>query len=119
MSTAVPDVATRRITTLADLPFQINDRFPDRVILRQCRGDDLIDTSGREFFEQVRDVSLGLRELGVAPGDRVALMAESRPEWCVTERCDGCGRVYWRGSHWKRLRHAIDAACAEADGRAI
>jgi long-chain acyl-CoA synthetase len=85
MSTAAPDVATRRITTLADLPFQINERFPDRVVLRQCRGDDLIDTSGREFFEQVRDVSLGLRELGVAPGDRVALMAESRPEWCVTD----------------------------------
>jgi uncharacterized protein with PIN domain len=27
--------------------------------------------------------------------------------------------VYWRGSHWKQLRHAIDAARAEADGRAI
>jgi uncharacterized protein with PIN domain len=28
--------------------------------------------------------------------------------------CSGCGRVYWRGSHWKRLKQAIDAACAEA-----
>jgi long-chain acyl-CoA synthetase len=85
MSTAVPDVATRCIDTLADLPFQIAERFPDRVVLRQCRGERLIDTSGRDFYEQVRTLSLGLRALGVAPGDRVALMAESRPEWCVTD----------------------------------
>jgi long-chain acyl-CoA synthetase len=81
----VPDVATRCIDTLADLPFQIAERFPDRVVLRQCRGERLIDTSGRDFYEQVRTLSLGLRALGVAPGDRVALMAESRPEWCVTD----------------------------------
>jgi len=24
-------------------------------------------------------------------------------------RCDGCGRVYWRGSHWVRLRRTAEA----------
>jgi uncharacterized protein with PIN domain len=28
--------------------------------------------------------------------------------------CDGCGRVYWQGSHWKRLSDAVDAALEEA-----
>jgi len=23
--------------------------------------------------------------------------------------CDGCGRVYWGGSHWRRLRSVVDA----------
>lgn len=28
--------------------------------------------------------------------------------------CRGCGRVYWQGSHWTRLVHAVDAALDEA-----
>ena len=35
------------------------------------------------------------------------------------EMCNGCSGVYWKGSHWQRLKHAIDAACAEAEGGAI
>lgn len=60
------------IKTLADLPFHIAERFPRRAILRHSRGDAFIDTSGHDFLEHVRDLSLGLGELGVAAGDRVA-----------------------------------------------
>ena len=28
--------------------------------------------------------------------------------------CAGCGRVYWEGSHWQRLRARIDALLAQA-----
>jgi uncharacterized protein with PIN domain len=24
--------------------------------------------------------------------------------------CTGCGRVYWEGSHWKRMRAIVDAS---------
>jgi len=41
--------------------------------------------SGSEFLERIRNVGVGLRELGLATGDRIAVMAESRPEWCVTD----------------------------------
>jgi long-chain acyl-CoA synthetase len=75
----------RTVRTLADLPFQIDERFPHRSVLRQCRGDTVIEMSGKEFFEQIRDVSLGLSAFGIDPGDRVAVIAESRPEWCVTD----------------------------------
>jgi uncharacterized protein with PIN domain len=27
-------------------------------------------------------------------------------------RCPSCRRVYWRGSHWRRLRERVEAACA-------
>lgn len=72
------DVINQKIDTLADLPFHSAERFPHYAILRHCRGDALIDTSGRDFFEQVRDLSLGLSELGLAAGDRVAVFAVPR-----------------------------------------
>ncbi len=44
-----------------------------------------IEISGGELFEQIRDVSLGLSAFGLDAGDRVAMIAESRPEWCITD----------------------------------
>ena len=79
------DVIHPNIKTVADLPFHIAERFPRRAILRHCRGDSISDISGSEFLEQVRNVSAGLRELGLATGERVAVIAESRPEWCVSD----------------------------------
>lgn len=28
--------------------------------------------------------------------------------------CRGCGKIYWQGSHWTRLRQMVDAALSEA-----
>ncbi|GJG85110.1 AMP-binding protein [Gemmatimonadetes bacterium T265] len=39
----------------------------------------------RTVLERVRRVSLGLADLGLAPGDRVALLCENRPEWAVAD----------------------------------
>lgn len=38
-----------------------------------------------ELFEDVRAFGLGLRALGVEPGDRVAIHSEDRPEWLIAE----------------------------------
>ena len=73
------------VKTLADLPFRAAERFINRPVLRQSRGETLIDTSGRELLGQVRDLSLGLGELGLGDGVHVALVAENRSEWCVTD----------------------------------
>ena len=39
----------------------------------------------RAVLERVRRVSLGIRDLGLAPGDRVALLCENRPEWAIAD----------------------------------
>jgi long-chain acyl-CoA synthetase len=39
----------------------------------------------RELAERVHAVSIGLRELGVRDGDRVAILSENRPEWAITD----------------------------------
>ncbi|WP_455373936.1 AMP-dependent synthetase/ligase [Limibacillus halophilus] len=41
--------------------------------------------SWNEVAERVKDLSLGLRELGVKPGDRVTLVSENSPEWFIAD----------------------------------
>ena len=43
-----------------------------------------------------------------------ALLPRTREHYDQFQKCSGCGRVYWKGSHWARLTRAIDAARAEA-----
>lgn len=37
------------------------------------------------FVKRVRHITLGLAELGVKAGDRVALLSENRPEWSIVD----------------------------------
>lgn len=48
-------------------------------------GDEWIKIDAEEVVERVRNVALGLAELGIKPGDRVALLSENRPEWSIVD----------------------------------
>jgi long-chain acyl-CoA synthetase len=37
------------------------------------------------FVRRVRHLALGLHDLGIKPGDRVALVSENRPEWSIAD----------------------------------
>ncbi len=55
------------------------------VALRSKRDGRWVDLSYRELAERVQNLSIGLLDLGVARGDRVALLSENRPEWAVAD----------------------------------
>ncbi len=52
-----------------------------------------IELSYLDLAERIQDLSFGLLELGIAAGDRVAILSENRPEWaiadyaCLAARC--------------------------------
>jgi len=53
--------------------------------LNHKSGDEWVSISAERFVDRVRDVALGLAELGIKPGDRVALLSENRPEWSIAD----------------------------------
>jgi long-chain acyl-CoA synthetase len=80
--------------TLNELYFGSLERFGTRpVAFRAKRDGEWFELSYQQLADKVQDLSLGLLELGVRPGDRVAILSENRPEWaiadyaCLTARC--------------------------------
>ena len=61
--------------------------------MRAKRGGRWEELSYQALADQVQDLSVGLLELGIRPGDRVAILSENRPEWaiadygCLAARC--------------------------------
>ena len=41
--------------------------------------------SGKEILEKVKKLTLGLQDLGIKAGDKVALISENRPEWTLAD----------------------------------
>jgi long-chain acyl-CoA synthetase len=71
--------------TIAELPFFAAGRFVKPDFIGRCSAEGVSSLSGRALADDIRDVSLGLTGLGVQPGDRVAVLSESRPEWLVAD----------------------------------
>src|SRR6266704_2856025 len=51
------------------------------------------DVSHQEVAARVQGLSLGLRELGLAAGEKVAILAETRLEWALTDYACLCART--------------------------
>ena len=49
------------------------------------RGSEWVRVSATEFARRVRHIALGLAELGIRAGDRIALISENRPEWSIAD----------------------------------
>ena len=73
--------------TIAELPFFAAGRFPKPDLIGQCRGDGVdVHRAAAISLPRVRDISLGLSTLWAwRRGDRVAILAESRPEWLLAD----------------------------------
>ena len=67
--------------TIARAAANAADRFADRVAVRSKDGEEWRDQTFAEVSEIVDEISLGLIALGLEPGDRVSLLANTRPEW--------------------------------------
>jgi long-chain acyl-CoA synthetase len=81
-----------RRPTAADEPVTLVDVF-HRVARKHKRPDTLnyksdgrwVSMSSDEMLQRVRHIAAGLHAIGARPGDRVALLSESRVEWTLTD----------------------------------
>src|SRR6185503_21003247 len=78
-STAAP--SSTGSSTIADLIGLAADRYADHPAVSYKRGDEWVDVTYRELGEIVSEVARGLIDLGLAPGDRAAILCSTRPEW--------------------------------------
>ena len=76
---AVPANTASR--TLADMVGLASQRYGDAPALRHKSDGQWVDVSYRRLAETAREVALGLADLGVESGDRVAILSHTRPEW--------------------------------------
>ncbi len=67
--------------TMADLVALAAARHGARPALRYKVGDQWVDVSYEQLDRTVSELALGLVELGIEPGDRVAILSHTRPEW--------------------------------------
>jgi len=67
--------------TLADLLPLSAQLYRGAPAVRYKQDDQWVSRSFEEVQEIVRPLSLGLIELGVAKGDKVSILANTRPEW--------------------------------------
>ncbi len=67
--------------TLADLLPRAARQYGGAPAVRYRDGGAWVDRSFDEVLETVRSLSLGLIELGVEKGDKVSILANTRPEW--------------------------------------
>lgn len=60
-------------------------RYAERPALREKEFGIWQSFTWADLYERVKHFSLGLRELGLEEGDRVAILGDNRPEWMVAE----------------------------------
>ncbi|NOG73125.1 long-chain fatty acid--CoA ligase [Roseicella sp. DB1501] len=72
-------------TSLPGMLFALARRHPDRPMLRYWRDGAWQRLRWGDFVLQVAHVAAWLRQQGIAPGDRVLLVSENRPEWNVAD----------------------------------
>ncbi|WJY20016.1 AMP-dependent synthetase/ligase [Alteriqipengyuania flavescens] len=74
-----------RVSSLVELFFQRADAKGDAPFLGAKREGGWQTMSWREVADQVCNLAENLRSLGLEAGDRVMIVSENRPEWCIAD----------------------------------
>ncbi|MDZ7263626.1 MAG: long-chain fatty acid--CoA ligase [candidate division KSB1 bacterium] len=65
--------------------FKTIEKYPDKDALRFRRGGKLRRFTYREFGDVIMTLTHGLAAVGVAPGDKIAILSNNRPEWTMAD----------------------------------
>ncbi|HWF54848.1 MAG TPA: long-chain fatty acid--CoA ligase [Solirubrobacteraceae bacterium] len=71
--------------TIADMLAKAAEKYPDRPAVRHKVDGEWRDVTYAEVGAIVSELGRGLIDLGLAPGDRVCILANTRPEWSYAD----------------------------------
>ncbi|SEQ60539.1 AMP-dependent synthetase/ligase [Lentzea albida] len=77
--------AVRAVRRIADLPFLAEQAYGDAVAWRSKQDGQWVDRTYAEVAELVLDLASGFVHSGLEAGDRVCVLANTRPEWTAVE----------------------------------
>ncbi|MGK6354921.1 AMP-dependent synthetase/ligase [Sphingomonas sp. DT-207] len=103
---------------LVEMFFTRARELGDKPFLWHKTDDGWKSTSWAEATRKVASLATAFQDLGLKPGDRVMLVAENRPEWCITDlavMAAGCVTVPTYTTNTERdHQHIIEnsGACA-------
>lgn len=107
-----------RFASLVDIFQQSVERFGDRPLFGTKNGGTWRWMSYREFGRHTDEIRGGLRHVGVRPLDRVAIIANNRPEWAaLAYAAYGLGATYvpmYESQHPDEWRYILKDAGVKA-----
>ena len=81
METVTAAASSTGSKTMADLAALAAEKYAGKPALRHKVGDEWVDVTYDDFGTAVRETGLGLIDLGLEPGDKVGIVAHTRPDW--------------------------------------
>lgn len=73
------------VTRIFDLAFHQLKNYPKNDSLAAKINGEWIPTSTEEFIEQAKQFAFGLMKKGIKKGDKIAMIANNRPEWLIAD----------------------------------
>jgi long-chain acyl-CoA synthetase len=73
-------------TTIPELLRDAASRFGERLALRQPSGKEVRTWTWNEYLQSAEEIAAGLKAIGVAAGDHVALCSETRAEFFLADQ---------------------------------
>ncbi|TML00171.1 MAG: long-chain fatty acid--CoA ligase [Actinobacteria bacterium] len=82
---ASPHAPTTASRTIADLISNSAAAHAEHVAIRYRRDGEWKDVTYAQLAEIVQEIGLGLIDLGLQPGERICILANTRPEWSFAD----------------------------------
>jgi long-chain acyl-CoA synthetase len=78
------------VETISQLFLNTIRTYPKDDLMMFKKGGAYVNLSSREILDRVKNTALGLRSLGIGPGDKIVILSENRPEWTMTDFAAQC-----------------------------
>ncbi len=78
------------VETISQLFLNTIKSYPKEDLMLYKKEGKYVSISTDEFSRRVKYFSLGLKDLGLGPGDKLIILSENSPEWVMTDLANLC-----------------------------